>query len=175
MSIDNYLRLPLPLRAGKMSLTFPLSEKQRSIWGLMWRGLSPAEISEKLGTSRQYVHQVLLTAESKISRTLMDVAQSASLQIKRIDSKNGILLAYDPALSSNVIITYTNKNGVRIWHWYEKIEDIKDVSYINEVRAYLFNEAEERGIKLTIDEKRMHPAELAHVIFSKLISGVEKA
>ena len=158
-----------------MSLTFPLSGKQRTVWGLMWRGLSPAEIAENLGTSRQYVHQVLLAAESKISRTLMDMAQSANLQIKRIDSKSGILLAYDPALSSNVVITYTNKNGVRIWHWYEKIQDIKDLSYINEVRAYLLNEAEERGIKLTSDQKTMHPAKLAHLIFSRLISGLEKA
>lgn len=156
-----------------MSLASPLSPKQRAIWGLMRTGLSPREIAERLKASRQYVHQVAHVAEAKISRTLMEVAQSANLQVKVVDSKNGVLLAYDPALTSNVVITYTNKNRVRIWHWYERIKDIKDKKYINEVRGYLLNEAEERNIKLTPGEKKMHPARLARLIFSKLIPGLE--
>ena len=155
------------------SLMFPLSSKQRTVWGLRWKGRSPPEIADELGTSRQYVHQVLLAAESKISRTLIDVAQSASLQIKKIDPRNGVLLAYDSLIGSNSVITYTNKNGVRIWNWYDRIEDIKDQSYVAEVRNYLLNEADERGIRLTEEDRNLHPAKLARLIFGKLIPGLE--
>jgi transcriptional regulator len=152
---------------------FPLSVKQKTIWGLRWKGSSAGEIANELGTSRQYVHQVLIAAESKVSRTLMDVAQSASLQIKKIDPKNGVLLAYDPILKSNSVITYTNKNGIRIWHWFDRIEDIKDQSYADEVRSYLLNEADERRIKLTGEERNLHPARLARLIFGRLIQELE--
>ena len=155
-----------------MSLMFPLSGKQKTIWSLRWKGNSPSEIASELGTSRQYVHQVLLAAESKVSRTLLEVAQGANLQIKKVDPKNGVLLAYDPILKSNSVITYTNKNGIRIWHWYDRIEDIKDQSYADEVRNYLLNEADERGIKLTEEERNLHPARLARLVFGKLIQGL---
>src|SRR5712692_5612448 len=85
----------------QMSLMFPLSGKQKTIWSLRWKGNSPSEIASELGTSRQYVHQVLLAAESKVSRTLLEVAQGANLQIKKVDPRNGVLLAYDPILKSN--------------------------------------------------------------------------
>ena len=137
-------------------------------------GLSPLQIAEKLRTSRQYVHQVTLAAEAKIGKTLMEVAQASHLQVKRMDGSNGVLLAFDPALRSDVIITYTNRNGVRIWHWYDRIEDIKDQSYVEEVREYLLNETLERGIKLTSEEMRLHPAKLAQLIFSRLIPGLSK-
>jgi hypothetical protein len=67
------------------------------------------------------------------------------------------------------VITYTNKNGVRIWHWYERVDEIKDVSYMEEVREYLLNEVEERNLKLSAEEKRLHPAKLAQLVFGRLL------
>jgi hypothetical protein len=150
----------------------PLTPKQRAIWGMLRLGLSANDIAERLESSRQYVHQVSLIAEAKISKTLLAVAQTAQLQIRRMDAPNGILLAYDPARQAQVIITYTTKNGVRIWDWHSRIEDIQDVSHMAEVRAYLLNEAEERGLPLTAKEKELHPAKLAQLIFSRLVPGL---
>lgn len=111
-------------------------------------------------------------AEAKITKTLLGVAQSSNLQVKRMAGALGILLAYDPARRENVVVTYTNKNGVRVWHWYEHPETVKDRAFLEEVRAYLLNEAEERGIKLTSEETRLHPGELAQLLFSRLLPGV---
>jgi hypothetical protein len=152
-----------------MSLSSPLSVKQQAVWGMLRRGLSPGQVADELQSSRQYVHQVAVVAEAKIAKTLMEVAQSAHWQVRRMDATNGVLLAYDPALRSNIVITYTNKNGVRIWHWYERVDEIKDLSYMEEVREYLLNEVEERNLKLSAEEKRLHPAKLAQLVFSRLL------
>ena len=139
----------------------------------MRSGLSAKQIGERLKTSRQYIHQVATLADAKVSEALLSVARSANIQVKMVDARSGVLLGYDPTLASKTLVTYTKKYGVRIWHWYERIEDIKDPSYIDEVRAYLLNEADERGITLTEEEKRAHPAELARVVFERLIAGLE--
>lgn len=155
-----------------MSVASPLTPKQQAIWGLLRLGLSRAEVAEKLRSSRQYVHQVAQVAEAKIAKAMLDVAQTAQLQVKRIDAPNGILLAHDPVLRSNVVITYTNKNGMRLWHWHTRLDHLQDPEAMEEVRAYLLNEAQERGLTLTPEEQRLHPAKLAHLLFSRLIPGL---
>ena len=136
-------------------------------------GLSAKEIAAKLKTSRQYVHQVANLADAKVTEALLSVARSSNLQVRTVDARNGVLLGYDPVLSSKTLVTYTKKYGVRIWHWYERIEDIKDSSYIDEVKEYLLNEAKERGITLSPNEEKMHPAKLARLVFERLIAGLE--
>lgn len=156
-----------------LSIYSPLSSKQRVIWDLVRSGLSVKEIAGRLKTSRQYVHQVATVADAKVSEALLSVARSANLQVKMVDARSGVLLGYDPALASKTLVTYTKKYGVRIWHWYERIEEIKDPSYMYEVREYLLNEAKERGMTLSREEEKMHPAELARIVFEKLIAGLE--
>ncbi len=160
-------------RSVCMSIYSPLSSKQRIIWDLIRSGLSAKEIANNLKTSRQYVHQVATLADAKVSEALLSVARSANLQVKMVDARSGVLLGYDPVLSSKTLVTYTKKYGVRIWHWYKRIEDIKDPSYMEEVREYLLNEVKERGMTLSPEEKKMHAAKLAQIVFERLIEGLE--
>jgi len=150
------------------SVSSPLTQSQRTVWSLISKGLSVSNIAEKLKTTRQYVNQTRLTAEAKLSSILLEVAQVNDLQVTKLYPKQAILLGYHPALKRKVIITYTTSHGLKLWYWHDNPEEVTDQAFLNQTRQYLIDIAKERGISLE-DSVSIHPAKLAHVIFSKLI------
>src|SRR5208283_1419717 len=133
--------------APNCSIASPLSQKQKTIWSLKSKGFSVSEIAKTLKTTRQYVNQTRLTAEAKLSSSLLEVAQLN-------DRK--------------AIVTYTSSYGLKVWYWYDKPEGINDQSFLKQTKMYLLELAKERGIEIT-DTENMHPAKLADIIFSKII------
>jgi len=154
------------------SLSSPLSQKQKTVWSLISRGFSVSAIADKLSTTRQYVNQTRLTAEAKLSTTLLEVAQANNLQVTRLSPKDAILLGYHPALKRKAIVTYTTSHGIKVWFWYDNPEEVTDEDFLRQTREYLLDLARERGIQVE-DAAKIHPAKLAHIIFSKLIPEVE--
>ena len=151
---------------------YPLTAKQSIAWALSQRGIPPSEIAERTKNTRQYVHQTLKIAETKVSKALLEVARSGSLQILKMQPEQGIMVGYQPMLNRNVVVTFTTKNGVKVWYWHDKPEKVTDEKLLRETREYLFNEAEERGIRLTPEEKNMHPARLAQTLFTRLLGEI---
>lgn len=152
-----------------MGLTSPLSQKQKTVWSLINRRLSSAEIAEKFGVTRQFVNQTKLAAEAKLMATLLDVAQANDLRVLKLYSKEAILLGYHPGLGRKAIVTYTTTFGVKIWYWYDRPDEVvNDEEFLKRTRMYLLDFAKERGIAVQNPDD-MHPAELANVLFSKLI------
>jgi hypothetical protein len=150
------------------SVSSPLSQSQKIIWALIGTGLSVSKIAEKLKTTRQYVNQTRIMAEAKLSTTLLDVAQVNDLQVTKLYPKQAILLGYHPALKKKAIITYTTSHGLKVWYWHNNPEEITDTAFLNQTRQYLIDIAKERGLEIEGSEK-IHPAKLAHMIFTKLI------
>ena len=155
----------------KCSLSSPLSQKQKTVWSLICNGFSVSAIATKLKTTRQYINQTRLTAEAKLSATLLDVAGANDLQVTKLYPKKAILLGYHPALKRKAIITYTTSHGIKVWYWHDKPEEITNENFLNQTRKYLLDIAKEQGIKLE-DTTEIHPAKLAHIIFSKLVPEV---
>jgi len=153
------------------SLASPLSLKQKTVWSLIRKGFSVSAIADKLSTTRQYINQTRLTAEAKLSASLLDVAGANDLQITKLYPKRAILLGYHPALKRKAIITYTTNHGIKVWYWHDKPEEITNENFLNQTRKYLLDIAKEQGIKLE-DTTDVHPAKLAHIIFSKLVPEV---
>jgi len=149
------------------SLASPLSLKQKTVWSLILEGFSVSAIATKLKTTRQYINQTRLTAEAKLSMTLLDVAGANDLQITKIYPKKAILLGYHPALKHKAIITYTTSHGIKVWYWHDNPEEITNENFLNQTKTYLLDIAKERGLE--IKDVNIHPAKLAHIIFSKLI------
>jgi hypothetical protein len=150
------------------SIASPLSQKQKTIWSLIRKGLSVSAIADKLSTTRQYVNQTRLTAEAKLSTTLLEVARANDLQVTRLYPKEAILLGYHPALKRKAIVTYSTNYGIKVWYWHDNPEEVTNVDFLNQTRKYLLDIAKEREIEVANAEE-MHPARLAHVIFSKLV------
>jgi hypothetical protein len=150
------------------TLASPLSHKQKTVWSLISKGLSAVTIAEKLNTTRQFVNQTKLAAEARLSTTLLDVAQANDLQITKLYPREGILLGYHPALKRKAILTYSTNYGIKVWYWHDQPEEITNEEFLKQTRTYLLDIAKERGIQME-NAAQIHPAKLAHMIFSKLI------
>ncbi len=150
------------------SVSSPLSERQKLIWQLISTGLTVTNIAEKLKTTRQYVNQTRLTAEAKLSSTLLEVAAVNDLQVTKLYPKQAILLGYHPTLKLKAIITYTTSHGLKVWYWHDNPEEVTDTAFLAQTRQYLLDIAKERGIDHRMHGK-LHPAKLAHMIFTQLI------
>ena len=154
------------------SLSSPLSQKQRTVWSLISKGFSVSAIADKLSTTRQYVNQTRLTAEAKLSTTLLEVAQANDLQVTRLYPKEAVLLGYHPALKRKAIVTYSASHGIKVWYWHDNPEEVTNEEFLRQTRAYLIDIAKERGLEIS-DSANIHPAKLARLIFSKLVPEVE--
>ena len=134
-------------------------------------GLSHAEIARRLNVTRQAIHKVAGNVENKVTETMTQVASAAKIEIKQLDATKGILLGYSYENENRVIMTFSAKQGVQIWqHHAGKCGNCQSLSACQEI---ILGEAEERGITLTKEEKEKTPTELAHIVFSKVIPGLE--
>jgi hypothetical protein len=154
--------------SANCTIASPLSQSQKTIWHLISTGQAVSAIAQKLKTTRQYVNQTRLTAQAKLSTTLLDVAQVNDIQVTRLYPQQAILFGYHPALKKKAIITYTTTHGLKVWYWHDTPEEVTDQAFLNQTRQYLTDIAKERGIEIT-DADKIHPAKLAHQIFTQLI------
>jgi hypothetical protein len=146
----------------------PLSQSQKTIWALLGTGLTVTSIAEKLKTTRQYVNQTRLTTQAKLATTLLEVAAVNDLQVIKLVPQQAILLGYHPALKKKAIVTYTTSHGLKVWYWHDHPEEVTDATFLNQTRQFLIDIARERGVEIE-GADRIHPAKLAHQIFSKLL------
>jgi hypothetical protein len=144
-----------------------LTARQLDIWDMNRRGESRAEIGERFGFTRQAVYDALKVSLGKVENALTHTAEASSIEIIRIDPKNGILLGSMPLDSSKVIVTFSRKHGVQTWHFEEPNCDV--CGYVRRCGERLLDEAKERGVELEAEQRKLPPSKLAHVIFSKLL------
>jgi hypothetical protein len=144
-----------------------LTERQLEIWSLRKRGLSKAEIGRRLAITRQAVYDAEKVMLEKVELALTHTAQSNMIEPQYIDSVNGILLGYNPSTRQRVIITFSKRNGIQTWHYQQP--DCTLCRFELNCRSRLIEEANERYITLTEENKQLPPSKLAQVVFSKLI------
>ena len=146
-----------------------LTDRQLEIWRLRFRGLSKAEAGRRLGITRQGVFDAEKQSLEKVEKALRDVAQVNRIDIGYIDPMKGILHGYHPSTKNRVIVTFSARNGVQTWH-YDQL-DCGACKWEDKCRQRLMNEADERGVQLSEEDKEKPPSRLAHAIFSSLIPG----
>ena len=147
-----------------------LTDRQLEIWRLRLRGLSKAEIGRRLGVTRQAVYDAENVMLRKVEDALRHAAEANMIDVRYIDPTKGILLGYSPATRNRVIVTFSARNGVQTWHYEEP--DCGSCQWEDRCRSRLLAEAEERGVQLSDEERRLLPSKLAHLIFSKVIPGL---
>lgn len=150
----------------------PLSKKQKIIWSLTSKGLSVANVADRLKTSRQYVNQTRLAAEAKLLKALMEVARVNDLQVSQLHPKEALLIGYHPALKRKALVTYTTSHGIKVWYWHDNPEEETDQDFLKQTREYLLDLAKERDLEIE-DAATLHPAKLARIVFRKLIPEAE--
>jgi len=147
-----------------------LTDKQLIVWSLLLKKLSKAEIGRRLGVTRQAVYDAEKVIQAKVEQALIHTAESNMIEPRYVDSAKGILLGYSPSSQRNVIITFSARNGVQTWHYEQP--DCSSCKWVERCRKRLLDEADERDVALSDEEKGLPPSKLAQVIFSRVIPGL---
>ena len=148
-----------------------LTERQLEIWRLRFKGLSKAEVGRRLGITRQAVYDAEKYTLERVESALRHVADASMIEVHYLDPSKGVLLGFDPSTSNRVIVTFSARNGVQTWH-YEN-PDYFECRWVEQCRRRLMEESEERNVSLSDEDKGLPPSKLAHIIFSRVIPGLE--
>lgn len=144
-----------------------LTPKQRKYWSLRRKGLSQAEISRMMGVTRQTVNKTFDAIDSRVSKALLEAAEISRVEVSRVDPKKGFLLGRSPSLGVDVLVTFSDRNGIQVW--YRGEGGCSECSWRNSCREKLLVEAEERGIELPEGAEAMEPSKLAEILFKKIV------
>jgi transcriptional regulator with XRE-family HTH domain len=144
-----------------------LTPKQRRFWRLRFDGLTQAEISRKMGVTRQTVNKTVNVIDSKVSKALLEAAQLNRIEISRVDPEKGFLLGRSSTLAMATLITFSGKNGIQIW--YKGEGHCPECEWFDSCREKLLIEAKIRGILLPTNAENMQPSKLADLLFKKIM------
>jgi len=147
-----------------------MTDRQLEIWGLRFRGLSKAEVGRLLGITRQAVYDAENVTLKKVESALLHMAEASRIEVRYVDPTRGILHGFNPATENRVIVTFSTRNGVQTWHYEQP--DCGSCTWVESCKRRLLDEAEERDIRLSAEERTLSPSKLAHAIFSKIIPGL---
>ena len=144
-----------------------LTPKQRKYWGLRRSGLTQAEISRKMDVTRQTVNKTFITIDSRVSKALLEAAQINRIETTRLNQERGYLLGRSPNLGLDVLITFSERNGIQVW--YKGESGCSECTRLESCKETLLMEAEERGIQLPGKADDLEPSKLADILFKKII------
>lgn len=148
-----------------------MTNTRMKIWDMRRSGLSQAEIGRRMNISRQAVHDALRIAHENVELALRHTAEANMIDVQYVDPERGILLGLSPPLGERVILTFSVRHGIQTWHY--KDPDCSRCIWVERCRGRLLEEAEERGVRITDDERRLPPSKLAQAIFSRVLPGLE--
>src|SRR6266571_816079 len=151
-----------------------LTPNQRTVVDLVGQGLSFSEVARKLAVTKQHIQQTYRLATSMVLSGLIDVARANQVEVRKVDPSKGVLWGYSPWLKNQVFITFTPKRGVRVWNWIEQPDQVRDRALLEDAKSYLLELADRDRIVLTGQEKTLHAAKLAQLVFSRLVAEAER-
>jgi hypothetical protein len=120
-----------------------------------------------MDVTRQTVNKTFNAIDSRVSRALLEAAQVNRVEVSRVDTKKGFLLGHSPRLGMDVLVTFSERNGIQIW--YRGEGGCSECSWRNSCKRKLVMEAEDRGIPLPEKSEDMEPSTLAELLFNKIM------
>ncbi|MBN1682041.1 hypothetical protein JW865_00625 [Candidatus Bathyarchaeota archaeon] len=79
------------------------------------------------------------------------------------------MVGYSPAYKIPVFVTLSKSNGLRVWYMHEG--NCRECIHEKNCREYLLNEAAERGLELSENDKTLPSTLLALKVFEKNLGG----
>jgi hypothetical protein len=129
--------------------------------------MTQADISREMDVTRQTVNKTFIAVDSRVSRALLEAAQVNRVEINRVDPKKGFLLGRSPSLGKDVLVTFSDRNGILVW--YRGEGGCSGCSWLSSCKKKLLIEAEDRGIQLPEAAEDMKPSKLAETLFTNIM------
>lgn len=143
-----------------------LTPKQRKFWGLRRRGLTEAQIFREMAVTRQTMNKTFNVIDSKVSRALLEAAEINRVEVRRVNSEGGFLLGFSPMFGMEVLVTFSERNGIQVW--YRGEGGCSQCSWLRSCRQKLLTEADERGIPLPKNVEALEPSKLSEILFKRI-------
>ena len=154
-----------------MSVPQGFTTRQLRIWGMRRDGSSLSDIARRLGVTRQAISKAMRGVDVKVSGALESAAKAAKIEARHVDPRMDVLLGYSHEANERVVVTLSTRHGVQIWHHYAG--RCGGCELLDRCMRVILDEAEERGVSLTEEERAGYPAEIARAVFSKVLPGLE--
>ena len=134
----------------------------------MRNGLSQSEIARRLNITRQAVNQLAQTIPEKIVDALQDASKLNGVETRYIDSTKGVLLGWSRDFQMETVITVSPRAGLRVWYQHNlgKCRICPDLKLC---KSMLLRSAEDLGVSLTRQERRLDASKLSGLIFSRVV------
>jgi len=149
-----------------------LSNHESIVWEEFHKGKPTSTIAEEREEewSPSYVSRVLNRARTKISRALVEHADSHRLDIESVLDYRGLLIGFDYQANAQVYMVYTERLGIIVWYKHDSYAGklCPDCPKEAECREALDTIIEEYNIALRPDEEELLMTEQSLAIFSKL-------
>jgi hypothetical protein len=129
--------------------------------------LTQAEISRELDVTRQTVNKTFSAVDARVSKALLEAAQINRVEISQVDPKKGFLLGRSPSLGMDVLVTFSERNGILVW--YRGEGGCSECSWRRSCKQKLLIEAEDRDIPLPEAVEEMEPSKLADLLFTNIM------
>jgi hypothetical protein len=120
-----------------------------------------------MDVTRQTVNKTFNAIDSRVSKALLDAAQVNRVEISRLDTEKGFLLGRSPSLGMDVLITFSERNGILVW--YRGEGGCLECSWLSSCKQNLLMEAKDRGIPLPEKAEDMEPSKLAEILFTTIM------
>jgi hypothetical protein len=120
-----------------------------------------------MDVTRQTVNKTFNAIDARVSKALLEAAQVNRVEISRVDPKRGFLLGRSPSLGIDVLVTFSERNGIMIW--YRGEGGCSGCSWRSSCKQKLLIEAEDKGLPLPDVVEGMEPSQLAEALFTKIM------
>ncbi|UCH01392.1 MAG: hypothetical protein JSV20_05795 [Candidatus Bathyarchaeota archaeon] len=130
--------------------------------------MTHAEISREMDVTRQTVNKTFNTVDARVSKALLEAAQVNRVEISRVNPEQGFLLGHSPSLRMDVLVTFSDRNGILIW--YRGEGGCSECSLQRSCKQKLLIEVEDRDIQLPEEAEEMEPSQLVETLFNKIAS-----
>jgi hypothetical protein len=126
-----------------------------------------------MDVTRQTVNKTFNAVDARVSKALLEAAQVNRVEISRVDPEKGFLLGRSPSLGMDVLVTFSDKNGILVWYRDEggcsRAKRCSECSWRRSCKQKLLIEAEDRGIPLPEAAAEMEPSQLAETLFTSIM------
>jgi len=92
------------------------------------------------------------------------------IEVHYLDSSKEALLGQDHSAKNRVIVTFSERNRVQTCH--NEQPDCSACRWKERRKRRPLDEADERDVRLSSEERELPPSNLVHTIFSKIIQGL---
>ena len=91
---------------------FKLPDRMEEIWFSIAKGEREIEVATRLNITRQAVNKAVKEARAKITSMFLELAESLSLDIIRVNAEKGYMVARSRQLGLRVYAFYVPRRGV---------------------------------------------------------------